>query len=403
MIKIRLRKVLQRFRILLWLIGFFGVLTSTRAYALTPDEIRQRAIRINAVNDFVVEVAIGADAKDRNVLAVRLNQDDEYEIIATGKVSSQKGELAKIQIDGSSMKKRPRADDFVVFLGPPMDFTFKKPDKPGEPFEMKTGTEEVPENGYISLSSVSITETLKSESTTRANSYKGYNSVGRSGYSLEWFLEFLPSYGIKYVTGKGALPIRSYYRENVDASISETKFRLMYRMKRRGWFRFTGFFESADEQFATSNPDEYVIGTQASLTKLGASLSLEYGDLLLLRPSTWAQFTDLKVELLQIVAGRADDGLISRGSGNIQGQEMSVSAGFTFYLPWMPWVKRYTLAVESFTSKRSMSFSGVTRSENSQFYEIPEGGSGTESYSGYRIWLGVRFEDVIGKALKPKG
>jgi len=386
-----------------WLIVFALLLYSALVQAMDSNEIRSKAIRIQAVDEFVLTVKVDQDVKDQNILTVRLNEDDEFEIIATGKVTSQKSGLTRIKIDGDSMRKRPRTDDYVVFLGPPMEFTAKKPKAEGAPFAMEQEPAEAPEPGYMSFLMMNASESLESASSNQANSYKIYKSIPLSGYSFEWFLDFLSNYGLRISTAKGALPITSYFRQSVDASINAFKFRLMYRLKKRSNFRFTFYLDSGDESFQTSNTDEYIVSTELNVSKLGAVAAFEPGELLLTSPGTKFQWTDLKFDYSVIISGQGKDGLISRGGASqVQGSEMSLSTGVTAYLPWMPWVKRYVLSIELYQGTRNFSFSGDTKSE-ANGYLIPANGSYEEKFSGYRIWFGFRFEDVVGKTLKPKG
>lgn len=388
-----------------WFIAIGLLVMPSLVQAMDTNEIRSKAIRIQAVDEFVLTVSVKEDVKDQNILTVRLNEDDEFEIIATGKVASQKSGRTRIRIDPDSMKKRPRTDDFVVFLGPPMDFTAKKPKAQSAPFVMEQEPAEGQESGYMSFLMMNATESLESASSNRANSYKIYKSIPLSGYSFEWFLDFLSNYGIRISTAKGALPITSYFRQSVDASLNTFKFRLMYRMKKRSNFRFTFYLDSGDDSFKTSNTDEYIVSTDVNVSKLGAVAAFEPGELLLTSPSTKIQWTDLKVDYSFIISGQAKDGIVSRGAASqVQGSELSLSSGVTAYLPWMPWVKRYVLSIELYQGTRNFSFSGEPKSElNGIYYSIPANGSYAEKYSGYRIWFGLRFEDIVGKTLKPKG
>lgn len=389
------------FHLLLCLLLCGGVLP--RAHALDAEEIRQKAIRIRAVRDFTVVAEAPGDLRGQSVLIVRL-VDDEYEIIATGKVKTQKGDTAEIAIDVDAMKKRPVPADFVVSLGPPIEFVPKKPPVAPEPFALDTEKPPDLEPGYIQLNYLRSSETLVPESPNQANSYKTYKGVTRTGFLLEWFLEFLPNYGLRIETASATVPILSYFRSSVDASLVSTRFRIMYRLKKRSSFRATFFLDSGDDGFDTANTDEYVVSTKANSSKLGATLAWEPGDPLLTATRARFQLTDVRFELAQTIAGQAKDGVVARGeTGKLAGRDLRLIVGTTAYLPWMPWVKRWSLSFESYQSRRELAFSGATRSEAGGIYKIPADGAYAESISGWTIWLGFRFEDVIGRTLKPKG
>lgn len=344
----------------------------------------------------------GRFTKGQHAVIVRLDDDDdEYEVIADGKVIAVNGGVATVKMDDDRLKKLPDMGDFVVPLGDPKVFQPPKPAPKMKDVGFELETSPKPEAGYILFGVTNSTSNFKSEGSDSTNSLKQMPKFPLNGFRLDWFLEFLPSYGISYAQASSTVPITSYYRNDVTADVSEMNFRVMYRTERHSYFRFTGYLTTKVFDFKTNNPDALVVATQINTTGLGADFDFEYGDLLLRAPGTKFQFTSLRLEY-NMLAGGATDGLASRGTGSVTETELHLIGTVQAWLPWVPYVKRYFLSVDSFLRDRKLAFSGTTRNDTGDRYIIPEGGTYSEKETGLLISFGVRFDDIVGRVFKPK-
>lgn len=390
--------------------SYFGTISflfffflSVAALAADPS-----VFRIAKVTDRTAIIRVPKDYKrGQNVLFVRGStnpDDDDYEVIANGKILTSKNGLAVIQMDLETLKKRPERSDHAVLLGAPRVF----PDKV-EPGQNNHIVADPPPNekfepGYISLRYLSLGNKLDSTGSTEANRFKVIGNLPKSGFELEWFVDFLSHFGFGFSSTSGRVPIRNYYSREVDAEVSQMALRLFYRTYKNSNFRAHFFLQGLTEDFATANTDETVLGTKLESTLLGTTLFYEPGDLLLQRSRTAFQFTYLKIGYLMSISGKATDLVVSRGtSGNATIGELTYGIGATMWLPWMPYVKRYTLSVDGFQRKLDLQFSGPTKPEDVlPVRPIAANGTYSETESGVIFSIGIRMDDFIGALFKPK-
>lgn len=341
--------------------------------------------------------------ENQYVVIVRHNpDDDEMEVISTGRFKSRPRE--HILLDDLNFKKLPQAGDLVAKTGDPL----KKKDEKAKA-EPKNILPDAPtvsplEAGYIEFSYLTGHQNTLTESPNQANAYKQINNLSDSGFRLRWFLDFFPNYGIDYQTRSGQVPIQSYYRSDVSATLSEQLFRLNYRNSKIGHsWRWNAFVESFSTEFQTNNPDEAVISTAAQGVGIGASLKYEPYSPLYSAKSTSMVVDGIGLEFSQSLMGTAVDALVSRGSSSrVSRQSLSLVAGTTLYLPWVPYINRYFIEASYTTTNWSMAFSGPTRKEIGGPIEIPSGGTYAEKEKGWKILIGIRYDDLVGRIFKPK-
>ncbi len=384
---------------------FFALVFSQNAFCQGLDKIKTGAMKITAIaNRHVMVSGAGGLTLGQNILLVRLNpDDDDYETIANGKVVRVKGQSAAVEIDMEKLKKQPLKTDVAVFLGAPKVFTeVNLKAHQEDTIPTLADIEELPP-GYIWFQYLMDDGKLVSNSSNQANSFKNMGKIKRTGYNFEWFFDFVPHYGIGFESTSTVVPVRSYSRDAVDATVKHDSFKFMYRTKKYYNLRGIFSFKAATDSFATDNPDEYVISSTVKMNYLGAALDWEPGDLILIDKQAKFEFTFLRMQYSMGLLGTVSDGeLIQRGtSSKASANELKIIASGTGYFPWMPWVHRYTLSFEYYQRSNTVSFSGPTRSEANN-YAIPQDGNYGENESGLLISLGVRFDDVVGRIFKPK-
>lgn len=369
-------------------------------------ETARESVPVLKVTDRVVIAPLNDALKPgQNVLIVRENPDDEEpDVIANGKVALIKDKFSFIRLDVDTLKKRPEKKDRIVLLGAPKIFSSRQDEGGKSNFVQENIPPEAQERGYIQLRYLHFAGQLDGESSTEANRYKNISSLPKTGWELEWFLDFLSSYGLSFGQLTGVVPIQSYYHNDVQAQYAQTYFKLMYRTQKKYDLRGQFFLQSQNEEFSTQNPDDFILSTKTEAQLLGAALIYEPGDLLLRRERFAFQWSYLKLQAAMSLNVQATDGAVSRGtsSGGSAMRDLRLEAGATMWIPSVPWVKRYTLSLEGFHRQTDLKFSGPTRSENGGVYAIPENGTAQENETGWMLSIGVRFDDVIGAVFKPK-
>ncbi len=353
-------------------------------------------LRIRTLNSFL---------PGQNFLIVRPVDDDDPEVIANGKLRSQKKNEATISFDPGLVKKRPNKNDFVILLGSPKQFADPPASKKSKGDDFLLSTPVKPEPGYIQFKYLQLDSSLDSTSPNQANSLKKIGKFPRTGFELEWFTEFLPSYGFSLSQMHSTIPITDYFHNPVPGSFDQTVLKLMFRTEKHAFFRGLFYFQSLSEKFNTENGDEYVLSTSLAVNGLGAAVIYEKGKLLPITPSWSYSWTSAKLSLVYGFSTLAQDGAISRGQSNSGNsyQELRFALDSTAYLPIVPYVKRWILGVEFYQRALELQFSGTTVGENvGGAYVIPSNQRYKENESGFFITLGARFEDVIGQAFKPR-
>ncbi len=344
---------------------------------------------------------------DSRFLIVRVKDDkNDFEVIADGKVHSVDKDGFWLSVNTSDMKKIPVKGDFAVSLGDPKVFEKKDQLKPTLDFKLKNGVVEPLEPGYLQLGYTFYQGSFSSNSSTRANSFKNINQYKFQGFQLEWFLDFLPNYGITLKSFGGNVPVTSYYLTDIPSSYSRLNLRLNYRTNRsKSNLRWTFFIDSLYEEFKTDNPDEYLLSTKETSLGAGAMFAWEpRPSLLTFSGKSEFVFQRLFLTGIYYPKVQVQDSIVSRGtdSNGSSRWDLGVGSTFLFNLSWVPWVKRYYLEAGYNVSETSLKFSGATTSESGGVYVVPQGGSGSEKDQYLYIQVGVRFDDFIGHIFSPR-
>jgi len=331
---------------------------------------------------------------------------DEFEVIAEGQVEKIFENQFILQINLDSMEKFPAKNDYALLLGDPKSFT-AIPDKvPPKNPELTVDRPEDPEPGYIEFAYLDNRGNMLSDSPNQANRYKQFNKYTFKGFHFEWFMDFASNYGLSFDSLSGTIPVEDYYRNQLPSDQTQFKFRILYRTKKRPLekWRNTFFFENLAEEFKTTNDDEYVLPSKSSGMGLGWNFSYEPGQMLLTSAKTKFQFNKVTFGLTYYPVFKATDGLVSRGTAGAGSSRLQYSLAVTemFYLPFVPWVKRYFVTLGYEVTDSTLAFTGKTISEAGGVYTIPEGQTYGEKSSAVTILIGVQFEDMIGKIFKPR-
>lgn len=379
------------------------LLTALPAAAVT---LEGRSLRITGEKDRDFEVTAPAGAKaGQNVLIVRPTDDDDPEVIANGKLRG--GPRWRIEVDWEHLKKRPEPGDYAVLLGEPKKF----PDPPGKLSSSPTDftMEKAPpvEPGYIRLGLTRWSAKLSSgnpDPSNRADSLKNIGRYDMTGFELEWFLDFLPNYGLLLGKSSQGVPVKTYARESVAAESDRTDLRFLYRNTKIGRrSRWMLGLATRMDHFTTENPDEWILSSSATLIGVGASFAYEPGEALLVSRRSTMRWHSAGIGLTYFPLVTASDAAVRRGesSGGSVADELRVFSEWSFYLPWMPYLKRYFLRLDYVIENDRFKFHGATKNDGN-FYDIPEGGTYDEKRQGLLLTVGWRFEDNIGKIFKPR-
>lgn len=345
-------------------------------------------------------------SKDSRFIIVRIKEDkSDFEVIANAKVQSLEKQGLWLVIADQDLKKLPMQGDFAVLMGEPKSFEKKNQLKPTLEYNLAQQDVEPLEPGYLQFGYTFFGGSYSSSSSTPANAFKNISQYSFQGFQIEWFVDFLPNYGITIKSFGGSVPVFSYYREEIPSSYSRLNLRFNYRTKRfSNNLRGTVFIDSLYEEFKTDNPDENVLSSKETSMGLGGMLSFEpKPSLLSFSGKSEFVFQRLFLSAIYYPKVQAQDSVISRGTDSNGSMRWDAGIGttFLFNLAWVPWVKRYYLEAGYNVSETNLKFSGPTSSESGGVI-IPQGGSGSEKDQYWYIQLGVRFDDVVGHALSPR-
>ncbi|WP_413575696.1 hypothetical protein ACLVWU_15190 [Bdellovibrio sp. HCB290] len=367
------------------------------------DFIKKNAVPVRRVMDDVVFLPRSNRVSVGDLVVVLRVQGDDVEVIARGAAETVQNNELLVVMEGPSISKIPKARDWVVSLSklkpPPDDPFFPQPpdgtiiDKP-DPYEP----------GYMVFEVGTDQGHFESQSPNQANQYKVFDYKFTEMHFL-WYVDMFWRYGIEYQSSSANIPVQSYYREIRPTLAEETRIALHYRML-PVWkeLRPTLKLISLNNKFVTTNEDEYVLSSQASGMGLGANFHYLFSDNLYKSDKGlgWKlnrAYFDLNYFPSYIVT----DGTVSRGSAS-SGNRMELKVGATalFYVPFIPWLKRYSLDVSYGISQAQMSFSGDVKNAPDGAYVIPAGQSYTESQSFFKVMLGLRLDDFFSKLMKSR-
>lgn len=408
--------LLSRF-LLSFALGFCG-LESARAQAagstpnLLPPGAKPFRITAEVEGLFVIDLdPLDQRPLPKYLLVVR-TEDGDLEMVARAEVETIQNRRAFLKFEGEYIVKAPLVGDLAVSI------SAGAPDisDGGGDAEAVLNLESPPlppEPGYIQIDGGQFKGVLDSTSSNATNAFKKGPSYNLGYLHFLWYLEFLWRMGLEFEQYSGAFPTKTYYREDGTSSDIFTQFSINIRSRRfwderlRGTFRFLQF----SNEFDTFNTDENLLTSSYQGTGFGARLDWE------LSSTNWVpenlnrwvsfNFHALSAELDLYPVIKAQDKGVSRGAdsaGSLR-QEVILAARFFMYTPKIPYFKRWFLELQSRQSTLNLKFSGATSNElvnTGAVYTIPEGGEYTENRSVTVISFGFRFDDVIGKFLKPR-
>lgn len=388
-----------------WLITLFFVFGSSVGYSQSKfidiDFIKKNAVPIKRIVDDIVIVNSSSLLKLGDLIVVIRFYEDNLEIIARGQlVNVQNGEL-QAPLERAAVVRFPTTQDFVIPVAtlsgtPPEDILPSKeeaiiPDGP-PPYEP----------GYMNLSFGLKSGNLSAAGDSEVNSYKKYNYEFQETHFL-WYFDFLWRLGLEYSAYTGAIPVKSYDRQERPTTFSEAKFALLYRLL-PVWkeLRPTLRLVSLNTDFKTTNNDEYIISSKHSGMGLGMNWHYLFSDNLYKQDAKAFGWTVNKAYLTAdyFFSTTAVDGLVSRGNGLGQRTDLAIGVTTLMYIRSIPWVKRYSIDILYGQSVSQTKFSGETKSAIDGYYTVPEGSSSTETESFFKVSFGIRFDDLVSFLIK---
>lgn len=374
--------------------------------AQTASMLKEKAIPVLMEKNKSVLIAHGGFVPQQKIIFVRLQPDyDEFEIIGQGFVKSSNSKNSLVELSAEKLQKLPKRGDFAVMMAEPKTFVSKKAESKVIITQVEDSAEKNLEKGYLEFGFTNWMGNLKSTSSNSANSYKNFNNYKFSGVHFEWFVDFLPNYGLTFDNVKGGIPIYSYYLQDVSSTYSFSRLKINYRNKSGpGQWRWKFYLMTQVEQFQTSNPDEYVLASQSSFVGLGGVVGYDFSDQLINDTRWWGKPLGLYVESSLCPQVSVADISLSRGTATAGSSRTEISAQYShiFYLSKIPWIKRYVLDLKYTVTDMKLNFQGKTQSESGGIYTIPEGGNYREVNQFISLTLNFRFEDLIGRSLKPR-
>lgn len=396
-----------------FLLGFQGrALAQGVPPDLLPKGAKPYAISAEVEGLYVIDI----DPQDkrpvpRYLLVVRTEEGD-LEMVARAEVETIQDRRVFLKFDGEFLVKAPLVGDLAVSI------SAGAPDVNdlGGNAEAMLNLDEpplAPEPGYIQIDGGRFQGVLDSTSSNATNAFKKGPSYNLGYMHFLWYLDFLWRMGIEFEQYSGQFPTKTYYREDGVSSDSFSQFSLNVRT-RKYWndrIRLTGRLLQFTNDFSTFNTDENLLSSSYTGTGLGARVDWEFSSTNWVpeNPNRWVAFNihALSAELDLYPMITAKDKGVSRGAdsaGSLR-QELIFGARFFMYTGKIPYVKRWFLEIQTRQSTLDLKFNGATSNElinQGAVYPIPEGGTYVEKRSVTVITLGVRFDDMIGRFLKPR-
>ncbi|UOF00183.1 hypothetical protein [Bdellovibrio reynosensis] len=336
------------------------------------------------------------------VVVVRPSEDN-IEVIARGSVENIQNNELLILLDGASVTKFPKAKDLVVSLAKLNPQVFDEPPPDKSP-EIREDVPDPYEPGYMVLDFGPYQGKFESQSPNSANQYKIFNNDFVSTHFL-WYFDFVWRYGIEYEAAGGNVPVKSYNRVSKATSYKESSLAIHYRFLPI-WkeLRPTLKLISKNSTFTTENDDEYVMSSSASGMGFGTNFHYLFNDNLFksIQRFDWS-LNKTYFELAYFPSYTVKDTGVTRGdSGSGTALEMKAGVIFLFHLRFIPFFKRWSLDLSTGVNQSQFSFSGPTVDPVDGFTQIPEGQTYNETQNFIKLTLGLRMDDYIGKALKPR-
>ena len=348
-----------------------------------------------------------ANPPPRFLLFLRL-KEGSFEVLGRGQVVALQDGNLLLEIDKGTLLKMPLVGDLAVPLAPPKEF-------PNLPELVATSSakneleNEVPDDtGYIQLDFGKLkNSTYLSKGYFETNEYKDIPLFNPDRTHLIWYFEFLWRIGLEYTNTKGNFATNSYDLRRFMSSYSETKMSLHYRFHKifNNKLRLTLKLSSLANEFITQNDDNYLLSSRSAGMGMGARMSWEF-----LEP-TWSTESFQPFAIQQIIYDydiypkyEVQDvdfprGQSSKGSKITQWQ-LTVST--LVYLKWMIFFKRYVVDLSYGQSQSNLMFQGEPFDMTDSFSKIQSDGHYTESYNYFRVSIGLRMDDLLGRLLKPR-
>ncbi len=374
--------------------------------AQIADELKSKSIPVLAEKNNIVEIGQTSLAPGQKMLFVRpIPEYEEFEIIAEGAILDTKNGRTRVKLRMDKLKKIPTKTDYAVMLAAPKTFTPPQVKKPETILTFEQQQVEDLEPGYISLYYLSDMGSMKTTSSNVANSLKQINSLKSSGIGIEWFLEFLPSYGFSFENSSGKVPVFSYFKVEEPTSIENTELKLQMRNQlfKPGW-RYRGFLINATSNFSTTNTDAYVISSKAVLNGFGAMLGYDFTQTLSLPTKKWGKPHTLYFGFSYYPDVLIVDGIVKRGSASSGSTQLNLMLGYTHMLnlSFIPYLNRWFFDFKLTQTSTKIKMSGTTTSEVGSFYVVPENGNYSETQTLIQVSFGTRFSDFLGAGLKSR-
>lgn len=382
------------------LIGYF-------TFAQTSSDLRSKSIPVLSEKLNIVEIKDSDFTSGQRMLFVRIVPEyDEFEIIAEGTVLDKRNGRTRVKLKTEKIKKIPTPNDYAVLLGEPKTFKEPKVEKSKSIVSLEQNDFSPSEPGYISFFGTNVNGRLSSTSSNIANSLKQVDSFKTAGFGMEWFFDFIPSYGISYLSAVGKVPVFSYFKNEEPTTYEVSEFKILFRserLKAPGW-RWRLSLNNWTSKFKTTNSDAYVLSSQTVSNGLGFSVSYDWKMPLDVPAHVWGGANSIYAGFNFYPDVSLTDGAVSRGSASSGSSQSNLYVGYThdFNFKFIPYINRWYLDLKYNQMTQKIKMSGPTTSESGGFYKIPESGNYSESQSLIEISLGVRFPDVIGSSLKSR-
>ena len=188
----------------------------------------------------------------------------------------------------------------------------------------------------------------------------------------------------------------------VTSSETVTKISLAYQFNKilKDRLRLIPRITLLNDQFTTSNVDEYLFSTVTTGMGFGLKAAYEFVG------NTWVKSKNDFFMQLQNIYGEftyypsinASDSNISRGtsSSGSHGTDYRLGATALIWLDFVPFIKRFVVQASYGARAYGLKFSGATTSAgNGSTTTILPNGASDESEKDYRFFIGVRFADPI--------
>lgn len=370
--------------------------------------LKHKAFKVIKENKGMVVLQASNMNKGQKILFVRaIPELDEFEVISQGVVKVSNDKLTLVELNSGKLAKYPQAGDFAVTMGEPKKFEVPTLKQGMEGFTVEAENPEEPERGYVDIGFLRNQGTLNSSTSNRANSYKNINKYTNQGLSFVWHPEFLPNYGIEYTSADGGVIVYDYYGTPQESSTKTTKFRLSYRNRiSPSKLRWKLFLQSTSSQFQTLNADEYVLQSTQNGLGLGGLIGYEFHTTLPFSATAgYGAPAGIYLEAYYVPnLSVVDSAAVQRGTSSSGSNSIFFSVAYShlFYIEQIPWFKRYFLELKYAVSKSNINFQGPTKNAPANFYIIPENGTYSENETVLSLNIGLRFEDWMGKSLKPR-